>query len=354
MPVVPRDLARTLDRIAARYARKPTVTDLHVEVVQPRTGFRWSWGVPDRPYFIASITKLFTTAVLMQLRREGVLDLDAPASSILGKDVLAGLVVHDGVDHGDRVTVRQLLTQTSGLPNYFDQAGSGGTSVAEEIYTTDRTWTFDELLDRARGVPSPYPPGTEGPAHYSDTNYALLGRVIESLTGETVPASVRRRVLDPLELEHTWHLTPQNRDRYDEVAPVRRKDRPIRIPDAIASFPADGGIVSTTHDQVRFLQAFVGGDLFPASYLAEMTGTWRRITPSFGPLRYGLGVMQFHLPRWQAPPRGTPPMIGHSGSFGTVTYHAPDTDVYVAAAVNQIQPQRLPYPLLARIALLVR
>ena len=165
---------------------------------------------------------------------------------------------------------------------------------------------------------------------------------------------MRRRVIEPLGLQHTWHFTPDTLDRYDDVTPVFRDRKQLRIPKTLASSPADGGIVSTTTDQLRFLRAFTGGELFPKGYLEEMTAQWNRLSGDFGPLRYGVGLMQFALPRWQILFMRMPAMIGHSGSFGTVLYYAPETDVYLAATVNQTHPRRLPYPLLARIVMALR
>lgn len=348
------DVTARLDRIAARFAAKPAVSEMSFAVEQPRGSLAWSWGSTDRPYFIASITKLFTVAVTMQLRSQGTFTLDTLVADILGEQTLHGLVVHDSIDHATRVTVRHLLSQTSGIPDYFEQAGADGTALADRMLDEDQFWTFEELLQRARQLPSPFIPGQPGRAHYSDTNYQLLGRVVEMCTGERFETAVRHRVIDPLGLQHTWHFTLDTLDRYDEVAPVFRSRQRLRIPETLASCPPDGSIVSTTTDQLRFLQAFTLGELFPEAYLDEMTAQWNRLTSGFGPLRYGVGLMRFALPRWQTLFMRLPAMIGHSGSFGTVLYYAPESDLYVAGTVNQSRPHSLPYPLLARSSMILR
>lgn len=274
-------------------------------------------------------------------------------ADVLGPEVVRGLVVYDGVDHGETLTVEHLLTQTSGVPDYFEQPGDDGRSLAELVGVEDRAWSFEELVDRARQARSPFPPDLNGPAHYSDTNFQLLGRIVEVLEGADLVSVARRRVLGPLGLRDTWFVTPDRLDELDRVAPVRRGADVVSAPLMLTSFAADGGLVSTTADQLTFLQAFVGGELFPATALAEMTARWRRL-PGFGPLRYGQGVMQFALPRWQSLGARVPPMIGHSGSFGSVLYHCPQTGTFVAGSVNQTQPRSLPYPLLARLALTAR
>lgn len=340
-----------LTRVAARYAARSAVSHLAVAVDHAPSGWSWRYGETERPYFIASITKLFTSTVVMQLVRDGRFGLDDPVAGILGEETVRGLVVHDGRDYGPQITIRQLLAHTSGVPDYYTRTDGTGVALAERLRQRDRSWTFEAFLDVARHLPSPFPPGHPGKAFSSDTNYQLLGRVVETVTDRSFAAVVRQRIIDPVQLTRTWHFTPATMDRYDAISPVRERDRPLRIPAALASSGPDGGIVATVDDQIRFLTALVGGEVLTPSELAVMAADWNRL-PGFGPLSSGVGILRFHLPRWQTGFARLPPMIGYSGSFGTVLYHAPETGVTVAATVNQTHPQRLPYPLLARIPLI--
>lgn len=335
-----------LRRLAERFARRRDVSDLAIAVTQPGPGFTWAFQ-GDRPYFIASTTKLFTTAIVMQLRNEGRLSLDDPIGVHLEDPIVTGLNVWEGADRSHEVTVRDLLSHTSGIADYFGQERPNGSSLFQEIVGgVDRGWTFEEALAIARSMPARFAPGTPGKASYSDTNYQLLGAIIERLEGVAYEEALVARVLDPLGLARTWLFTPATIDRYDAVAPMLHGSKPVRFPNAMASFGPDGGLVSTANEQITFLRAFMGGDLFPASYLDEMTRTWRRV---FFPLEYGIGVMRFALPRIMSPFRRVPPMIGHSGASGTVLYFSPERDLFTAATVNQVKQHSLPYKLLARV-----
>ncbi len=348
------DVTVRLDRIAARHAAKSAVSELSFAVEQPGSGLVWSCGPADRPYFIASITKLFTVAVTMQLRSEGAFALDTPVAEILGEQTMQGLVVHDGLDYAAKITVRQLLAHTSGIADHYEDRDADNVCLADRLADEDRFWSFEELLQLTRRLPSPFVPGQPGRAHYSDTNFQLLGRVAEICDGERFDTVVRRRIIEQLGLQHTWHLTLDTQDRYEAVAPVFRKRRRLKIPLTLASSLPDGGVVSTTTDQLRFVRAFTSGELFPSAYLDEMTAQWNRLSSSFGPLRYGLGLMRFALPRSQTLFMRLPTMIGHSGSFGSVLYYAPTSDLYIAGTVNQTHPRSLPYPLVARILMALR
>jgi D-alanyl-D-alanine carboxypeptidase len=343
-------LATRLDRIAARYAAKPAVSSMRFALEQPSTGFSWHYGDDDRPHFIASITKLYTVAMIMQLRREGVLTLDTRAAELLGEDVMRGLNVHDGRDLGPAVTVRELLAQTSGIPDYFEQRRPDGGTFLDDMLRTDAAWTFEDFIEMARRLPSRFAPSSPGKAQYCDTNYQLLGRIVEVADSSGYRDAVRKRVIEPLGLRETWLFTPDTLDRYGEVAPILHGRKAVHIPKAIASFPPDGAMVSTPADQIRLLRAFLGGELFPASYLPEMTARWNPVFSPLEPIDYGIGIMRFKLPRWQSPFTPPPAMIGHSGAFGSVLYYVPEQDLYMAGTVNQMRPRSLPYPLLLRLA----
>ncbi len=348
-----RPVSAKLDRIAARYAAKSKVSAMSFAIEQPARGFSWGYGDVHQPFFIASITKLYTVAMIMQLRDEMALTLDTRAAELLGEETMRGLNVRDGHDYGPTITVGELLSHTSGLPDYFEQKHPDGTSVLSTMLRADQTWTFEDLLERVKAMPSTFTPSTPGKAQYSDINYDLLGRIIEVATSSDYAHAIRKRVIEPLGL-HDWLFAPRTLDRYDQVASVLYGRTPLHIPKTIVSGPASGAVVSTPADQVRFLRAFIAGELFPAHYLTEMTAHWNSVFSRLEPLDYGIGIMRFTTPRWLSPFTTIPEMIGHSGSFGTVLYYTPERDLYISGTVNQMQPRSLPYPLLTRLAAQLR
>ncbi|MBO0129357.1 serine hydrolase domain-containing protein [Agrobacterium burrii] len=340
-----------LERIAAGYTFPPGAAGLALTVEQPSTGFSCRHGEAQRPYFIASITKLFTAALIVQLCEEHKLTLDARASDLLGCETMAGLNIYDGRDFGSQVAIGELLAHTSGIPDYFEDKRPDGGTVLADLLKADRGWSFDELLSISRSMKAHFAPSTPRKAFYSDTNYMLLGRIVEILAGCSYENALRNRIFQPLALEDTWLFTPATLDRYREVTAVMYRNMPLHTPRALASFAAEGAIVSTMRDQIRFLRAFVGGELFPKTSLTGMTAQWRSIFSPLVPLSYGIGVMRFSIPRWQSPFFPVPAMIGHSGVFGTMLFYVPDRDLYIAGTVNQMVPRSLAYRLLVRIAL---
>ena len=141
----------------------------------------------EAQFRVASTTKLFVATVVLQLVEEGRLRLDDPVSTYV-----------PGFRHARGVTIRQLLNHTSGIPDYTRTDHFHEGLLADR----DREWSTDELLALVADVRRDFAPGTD--YLYSNTGYLLLGRVIDTVTGSTWAAEVRRRILDPLRLQHTY------------------------------------------------------------------------------------------------------------------------------------------------------
>lgn len=306
---------------------------------------------PETPFFLASITKMYTAVVVMQLARDGKVDLEAPLADYLPLEVTSGFHVIDGTDRGSAITVEQLLLQTSGLADYFGGRQKGEPSLEEALNAgSDRALTIENVAALVRTLPPRFAPGSRGgqKAFYSDTNYALLGAIVAAVTGDSVAASFEHRIFAPLGLEDTFvfdHTRSQ-----PGPAVMWHRDVALDIPLAMSSFPADGGVVSTLGNSLRFLRGFFGGELLSERELAYMTGRWNRI---FFPIRYGAGVMRFYLPRWMAPIKNPGELIGHSGSSGSFAFYSRQRDVFVAGTVNQSDRPSRPFGLMSTMIELV-
>ena len=283
----------------------------------------------DRPYFIASTTKLFTTAIIMKLRAEGKLSLEDKISKYIDASILSGLHFYKGKDYSQELTIRHLLSHTSGLPDYFQDKGASGKSLENELMAgNDQFWTFEESIDRSKKMSPLFVPGTKGKAKYSDANFQLLGKIIETITGKSYAENCQDRIIQPLSLTKTYLY----QDATDEKPKMLyHKSKELKIPKAMTSFGPDGGMVSVSADMLVFIEAFFTGKLFPLSYIDELQ-EWNRIFP---PMRAGVGIHLFKLP-WIFDPTGAIPyFIGHSGLSGALTFYSPKENLYIAGTVNQ-------------------
>lgn len=284
----------------------------------------------DQPYFIASTTKLFTTAIILKLRAEGKLDLDDKISKYIDQSVLSGLHIFKGKDYSQELTIKQLLSHTSGLPDYFQGKGANRKSLENELTEgNDQFWTFEQAMQRTKKMKPLFAPGTKGKANYSDANFQLLGKIIETITNKSYSENCQEIIIKPLGLTKTY-LYQDSTDKTPKT--LYYKSNELNIPKAMTSFGADGGIVSTSNDMLIFIEAFFTGKLFTSSYIEELQ-EWNKI---FFPMKSGIGIHLFKLP-WIFNPTGAVPyFIGHSGLSGALAYYSPKENIYIVGTVNQV------------------
>ncbi|NLL27293.1 MAG: beta-lactamase family protein [Bacteroidales bacterium] len=283
----------------------------------------------EQPYFIASTTKLFTTAIILKLREEGKLNLDDKINKYIDASILFGLHVYKGKEYSQELTIRHLLSHTSGLPDYFQDKRVSGKSLEDELMAgNDQFWTFEQSIERSKNMSPLFAPGTKGKAKYSDANFQLLGKIIENITGKSYAENCQERIIQPLGLTKTY-LYQDATDKTPKMLYYKNKE--LIILKAMTSFGADGGIVSTSAEMLIFVEAFFTGKLFPLAYIDELQ-EWNRIFP---PMRAGVGIHLFKLPGIFNPTGAIPYFIGHSGLSGALAFYSPRENLYIAGTVNQ-------------------
>lgn len=328
-------LQRTLDAAT----RGPEITGAVVRAERGDDTFAWTGTTgdiaPDRPFFIASTTKLYTTAIVLRLVERGSLALGDRLVDRVDRELVRGLHIHRGTDHTDRITVRHLLAHTSGLPDYFQGRDGSGTSLEQRLRQgIDGAWTAEDAIRIARRLTPAFAPGEPGRALYSDTNFQLLGRIIEKATGRSYAEALQLEVIEPLGLASTWLYDDPADDR---PLPLRDGRRLLDVPLAMTSFGPDGGIAATVDDLMRFVRAFFEGRLFDRAILADLR-VYNRI---FFPLQYGVGFARFQWPRVLSPLAAQPELLGHSGLSGAFAFWAPARATYLAGTVNNLaRPDR--------------
>ncbi|MGR3513021.1 MAG: serine hydrolase domain-containing protein [Paracoccaceae bacterium] len=309
---------------------------LRVETGDGRVTFDGSAGdaAPGARFPIASISKTFTAALTLKLADIGQLDLDQTVQSALPQHDLSDLHVIKGVAHGSALTIRQLLFQTSGLADYF----KGGVE-ADLIQNKDRAIDLPMVLSMARSLPPMASPDS-GKAHYSDTNFQLLGAVLEAVSGKPFSTLLHEYICEPLGLRQTTTFDAKN-----PPLPLFHKSQQLTLPKSLASMDPDGGLVSTPEELIVFFRGFLGGRLFDPAWFDDVRN-WK---PVFFPLQYGGGLMRFQLPRWMTLWRPTPELIGHLGSSGSFAFYAPGPDVYLAGTFNQTDLPRRPVGFMLKV-----
>jgi CubicO group peptidase (beta-lactamase class C family) len=222
---------------------------------------------PDTKFRIGSLTKQFTAMLIMQLVEEKEIELDLP------------LTVHlpdYRKDTGDRVTIHNLLTHTSGIPNYADIPGFWSDSI--RIH-----YTFDKLLYELCAGDLEFEPGSD--IRYSNSNYVILGAIIESITGKTYEDALRERILEPLGMENTG-IDDHTRIIENRAAGYARRIYGLINESYIhmANFFAAGAMYTTVEDLFIWDQALYTNKLLGERHKKKM------FTPFLGNYAYGWGV----------------------------------------------------------------
>ena len=299
----------------------------------------------DTPIYIASVTKLYTATAIMKLYEEGALSLDDPMSKYLPAALIKGIHVYKGKDYSNEITVKQLLSHTSGIADYYDEKSKKDGKSLFELFLEDpeRSWTVDATIARARDDLEPhFPPGTD--AFYSDTNFQLLGKIIENVTQKPLHIVYQDFFFRPLGLKNTWligHADPQ-------VAPsaatadIFYKDKAITRMRSNGAYWADGGIVSTAEEMIIFLKALNEGKIISRDTLGLMHD-WHKLE---FPIQYGYGTMYFKLPWLMIKLTGLTPLWGHSGTTGSFLYYSEDLNLYMAGSINNADSNIKPFMLM--------
>ncbi|MFF5704105.1 serine hydrolase domain-containing protein [Streptomyces sp. NPDC012794] len=234
-------------------------------------------GARDGQVRIGSNTKTFTAVVVLQLVGEGRIGLDDKVETHL-PDLVRG----EGID-GRRITVRELLQHTSGLPDYEADVTD---DILGRRYLEPR-----DILDIAFRHKAVFEPGTSWA--YSNTNYVLAGLIAQKITGRPLGEEIDKRIVRPLGLRHTYFPTagdmtirePHPKGYHQDAPGAPLRD--VTEIDPSASWAA-GQMISTNADLNQFLTALLDGRLLRPAQLAQMRTTVPLGDTGAG---YGLGLM---------------------------------------------------------------
>jgi D-alanyl-D-alanine carboxypeptidase len=286
--------------------------------------------LPDRPveddtvFAVASVTKTFIAALILQLAEEGKLDLDVPFGQYW-----------QDAPRKDSVTIRQLLSHTSGIYNYFEHPRYADIArawlrpvSAAGLASREHAWTYDEIMSL---VKTGYCRAGEC-YHYSNTNYVILGRIAESVGGAPLHEQLRQRFFDPLGLTSTYYQPAEvpppdaahgHWDYGSGYADHTRDARVLPFEAALTVADAAGAIASTARDLSIWADALYGGAVLSPASLAEMT-------TMLEPGLYGLGTDVAVFAGRRA--------YGHRGGlrgFEASLWYFPDARVTIALVSNQ-------------------
>jgi D-alanyl-D-alanine carboxypeptidase len=240
----------------------------------------------NQTFEIGSQTKLMTAVAILQLVEDGKIGLDAPAAAYLPAATIAGIA------NADTATVRQLLNMTAGIDNYTEVRDADGVPlfIKALLENPDQIFGPEQALDLARGLPALAAPGAE--YIYSNTNYTLLGQIVEAQTGKTFFDVLKDGVFTPAGMNDTVRQRGTDDPRLSSYL-ADQTGALVDVTRAPWEMRGEAGIASTTTDMVAFLKAlFVDKTLLGDAALAEMTQYIPTGTNDTLDTGFGLGLVK--------------------------------------------------------------
>jgi len=238
---------------------------------------------------IGSNTKTFVAVVILQLVQEGKISLDEPIETYL-----PGLLRGEGID-GTKITVRQLLQHTSGLPDHVETLFPANDTRQTGIFQLrDNYYSPRDLLDIALNKPAVFEPGSQ--FKYTNTNYIVLSLLVEKVTHRPLAEQITQRITEPLGLTHTYYPGPGEEDIRGQHPQGYHVNSQGELEDVTRLDPSWGGgagaMISTPSELGTFLQATLNGTLLTQDSITEMKKTVDTGRPNRG---YGLGIFSMPL-----------------------------------------------------------
>ena len=272
-------------------------------------------AVPDDTFSVGSLTKPCVALVVLQLCNEGVIGLDS---------VLADYKV--AIPHSEQITVRQMLMHTSGVFNFGEDLYGKPLPLLRAFALYD--WTFEDVRQIIAAHEPSFAPGAD--VKYSNSNYILLGQVVERASGELLGAHMRRRIFTPLGLKRTYYMADEHgpRPSMRGYAQAHWGGDDVTELETYRLFGPGGGIVSNSAEMLRVLSAVIDGELLPAEWHERMLSeiAW----DSAGTAGMSLGLQHYR--------RDWGSFRGHGGNTHGYTagmWQFPDDDLQLVFGVNR-------------------
>jgi D-alanyl-D-alanine carboxypeptidase len=278
---------------------------------------------------IASVTKMITATCIMLLEKEGWIALDSSIVKYLSTSAIDfdKLHVYNNHSYGRQITVYQLLTHTSGLPDHFFDGpvnADGYTEFMQYILDhPDKQWEPIEMINWDIEYLHPFFAPGKG-FHYSDANYVLLGMIIEEVSGTSLPQFYRERIFDPLNMHDTYLQFHESDLPGGILSHPYLGDLDLGPINTSADW-GSGGLVSTAGDLSKFIRSFASGEILSNPSTKNQMLDFINTGSGYS---YGLGIIKIPFPE------GT--VWGHVGYYGSFMMYWPSKEITICGTFNQV------------------
>lgn len=285
---------------------------------------------PQQANHLASVGKLFSATLIGILYDKGLLDFEDKISQYLDAELMNGLHTYKGIDYADKITIKHLLTQTSGLNDVFFPL------LKMMIKDPNLKMTVRDALEWGKEKQKPV--AKPGQRHfYTDTNYYLLGLIIENITQKPFHNAVDEMIFTPLGMENAFingFSEPKIKSNYPPAGIYLYNTNFINNKNVAQLDYAGGGVVAPLSEYLIFMKALINHKLVKKETLARMINDDVNMGfPVLG-FRYGYSV-------WK--PKPIPLLMpkkfycwGCVGATGAVMFYHPQSESYIIGTFNDL------------------
>lgn len=312
-------LNHTFDQFAKKYLKSSEVEFFIENETRSLMWHRASSEVKkEQRHLLSGVTKMYTAAVIFKLVDLHKISLETKISRFFHDSFMEQLHVKEAVDYGRTITIGELLNQTTGIPDYFYQSDKWCSSIVER-FPQDPSFTLEELIHLSKAKAPCFIPGKK--AMDSDTNYQLLGAIIEKVTGMELEEVFETIIYEPLGLKKTSLYTL---DKEYDFGDIYYQGELYQIPNILASQKAAGGMTATLEENIVFLREFCNANLFDPSH----TETIMKFQKMSLATSYGAGIMQVKMAGEE--------IYGHFGITGSVSVYVPKHQIYISGVIHEV------------------
>lgn len=286
---------------------------------------------------------MFTAACIFILVQQGDITLNDSLLDFYEPAYLKGLHVYKGKDYSCELKISDLLCQTSGLADIYEE---GKNSIKKQAIISDTYISFDENIALTKKREAHFPPNYKNNAHYADINYNILGDIIEKVTKCSLEKVFEKYIFSKINMTKTYLPVSEK----EHIPMVYCGDEQLYRPQFIMCSKASGGCITSARDLMKFIQAFFHGELFDQKMLDAKR--YRKLQLSMFPICYGNGYMRIKLGGFSTSFLGQGDLIGHSGSTGSFAFYYPSEELFFVGDFDQMKYPALPIRFVMQLAML--
>jgi len=300
--------------------------DISLNIAEGKTGQMVAH--PQQPNHLASVGKIFTASIIGLLHDNGKLSFDDKIAKYLEPDLMQNLHVYRGKDYSEEITISQLLKQTSGLADiFFPLYKKMVNDPSLRISTKEAiAWGKQNLTPK-------FKPGTK---HlYTDTNYFLLGLIIENITGQPFQEALHKMIFEPLQMKQAFandFSQPAEAAKYPTAAAMLEGVDFTKIAGIAPLDFAGSSVIAPLEDFLIFMKALVSNKIVSATTLERMITDSRAMGfPALG-IYYGYSIWKFVTVPILMPAKFN--CWGCVGITGAFMFYHPQTESYIIGTFN--------------------